>query len=151
MTVSEGTIQADKVFLLGAGFSAPFGFPLASDLFSKVIESEKTHFLDSELDRILDIFFPSRFDLPNGLPPFEEFLSEIDAYLGIRPAWGPKPDPTIELLRGELLRALTHCLDALCVQTDFKGKARSIVAFAQRFQQGVTFITRQSGDSAPIC
>lgn len=133
------TLGRKRVFLIGAGFSKPFGFPLSVELLPQLLIFLKSDFDFSssqidprELEKNLSEAISKMFR-GEKKPTFEELLSEFDSYLHMRKAWNQNPDEFISETRGQILRTLTLYLDYLHTKVDSVEKISDLIKrYAER-------------------
>jgi hypothetical protein len=130
--------MADRVFVLGSGFSASMGVPTLEDLFPKIIEhGERPGENDIEgVRRGLEMLYPTF--LPNETyPPFEEFLSLVRAAQGFAEE-APFPGGFWEDIERSALRLLTDYMGTI---TRVAESATLLNAFFDRLRTGDVVIT----------
>src|SRR5467141_1870127 len=85
MTDRKTRLKPRNVFVVGAGFSTEFGYPMARDLLHRVwarLPSEDR----KVLERIVHFHHPGWDRRPATLPDIEEFLTQLAANEDLLPA-----------------------------------------------------------------
>ncbi len=107
MTDRKNSSNLETVFVIGAGVSKDFGYPLTRDLLFGLIGRLEPN-LKRQFEKIVRFHHPNWNGLAPHLPDIEEFLTEVSANKDLLPALRPRGTFTPSQLTSTMDQLLLH-------------------------------------------